>query len=99
QTQLGAGKQADDHKDDTADLAGAGLTETIAGAAGGGGGVAETGSKQVADAPGTFAKIKAFFKGKKAPETPDRDDFDTPRDMFEQVTDGVAASGNLLKQL
>src|SRR5690554_286730 len=99
QTQLGAGKQAEDHKNDTDDLAGAGLTETIAGAVGGVGGVAETGSTKVADAPGTFAKIKAFFKGKKAPETPDRDDFDTPRNMFEQVTDGVTASGNLLTQL
>ncbi len=99
QAQLAPTEDAKERQKDTDDVAGGKKVELGTGIVSGIGKAASGGSEQVAGAPGKLAKVKAFFTGKKAPEAPKRDDFDTPRDMFEQVTDGVTASGNLLTKL
>src|SRR5690606_36202751 len=78
QSQLRPGEQAKDHLKDNDDVAGGKTVETITGISGG---VAKAGyeaGKNVAKAPGTVDKIKAFFTGTKAPKPKERDKFETP---------------------
>lgn len=99
QSQLGAGEDATERKDDTKDLAGGAVVDLSTGIAAGVGDATAAGGEQVAETPGRFAKVKAFFTGTKAPEVPERDDYDTPLDKFDQGTDGAQAAGGVVSKL
>ncbi|NLF03467.1 MAG: DUF4157 domain-containing protein [Actinomycetales bacterium] len=86
-------------KENWGDVAGGAGVELGATLGAGLGEAVTSGGETAAETPGKLAKIKAFFKGTKAPEEKERDDFDTPRDVFDQATDGITASGNIISSL